>query len=146
MDNRFLMCVLHALTHLDEQFLALPDGQTVAVAISVDRQTRHVFHDEIRLAIGRRSGVEHLRNRWMIHQGKRLLFRAKTLQTMGVVSAQPDQLHRDLALDWIRLFSELYLPHAAFAKPPNKRVGTDRSGLVAGVSIKRRNVIRGGAG
>ena len=77
MDDGFLMRVLYPLANSQKELQALPDGEALDVAVFRDRHAGHMLHDEIGLAIGRRSGVEDLGDGGMIHHGERLPFGAE---------------------------------------------------------------------
>ena len=116
MDDRLLVRVLHAFAGLDEEFEPIPDLEFLLIAILRDRQPGHVLHHEVRLALRRRPGVEHLGDGGMIHDRQRLPLRLEALHDRLVVHPGLDQLQRDLPPHRRGLFGQPDLPHAAFAK------------------------------
>ena len=142
MDDGFLVRVLHALAGLDEQLQPLADLQLLLVAILRDRQARHVLHDEVRLALGRDAGIEHLGDGRVIHDRERLPFRLKALHDRLVVHARLDQLQGHGPAHRCGLLGEPYLPHAAFAqsadelKPLGKELSRRQAGGVKAAAVR----------
>ena len=127
MDDSLLMRVLHPFTHPDEQLQTVADRQAFLVAVVGDRNTRHVFHDEIRLSVGGRGGVKHLGNRRMIHDRQRLPLHLKSLQHLVVVQAGFDKLQRDFPLYGGCLFRQPHLPHTTSPNFLHEPVGSENS-------------------
>jgi hypothetical protein len=78
-NNRFLMGVLYSRAHFDKQIQPLLNAQFFAIAVFGDGETNHVFHYKVRLAFWRRTGIKHLGDCRMLHDGQRLPLGLKAL-------------------------------------------------------------------
>ena len=114
-DNSLLVRVLHAFADFDEEFKPLVRRHALSVAVLRDGHARHVFHDEIRLAV-RRPGVKNLRDGGMIHDCKGLALRLEALDHGLVIHSALDEFQCDLPPNRSGLLGQPYLPHAAFAQ------------------------------
>src|SRR5258706_2071491 len=68
MDDALLMRVLDGLANLREKFQPVFCGQIVLVAVIGDLDATHQFHDEVRAASLRGTGIEDLGNARMVHE------------------------------------------------------------------------------
>ena len=75
-----------------------------------------VFHDEEQFALGRRSGIEQLRDPRMAHASQRLALHLETQAMLGVRGAPAHDLDRDLSRHRAGLLREEHATHAALAK------------------------------
>ena len=89
-DDRLLMRVLHAFADLLEQFQPLAGRQAVPVAVGRERLTLDVFHREVGPALDRGSGVEHLGNVRVAHDGEGLPLRLEPRHDLLAVHAELD--------------------------------------------------------
>ena len=97
--DRLLMRVLHPFANFDEQLEPFANPELLAVAVVGDGLPGDILHDEVRLAIGRRSGVEHLGDAGMVHDRERLPLGIKALQHGIVVTSDPDKFERNLTVN-----------------------------------------------
>src|SRR3954464_5502365 len=77
MDHGALVCVVHALAGLSEQFKACFGIKLMFVTVRRNRLTGDVFHHEIRATLVGNAPVEYTRYVWMIHQRQRLTLRVE---------------------------------------------------------------------
>ena len=68
-DDGFLVGVLNAFAHVQEEFESFRDGEAVLVAVDRDGCAGHVLHHEVGRAFGRGAGVEHAGDGGMVHEG-----------------------------------------------------------------------------
>src|SRR5262249_45024531 len=125
-DDCFLVCVLHRLTHPHEELQPLANSQFLFIAVIGDGQARYVLHHQVGLAGRCRAGFKNFGNRWVVHHRQRLPLRLEALQQRFAVHAGPDQFQRDLSPDWFGLLGKPHLPHPAFANSLDQSVRTDR--------------------
>jgi hypothetical protein len=115
-DDGFLMRMLHAFAGLNEEIEPLVDRELLLIATLCNRQSRHVFHHEIRLPLRIGPGVEHLGDGGMVHDRQRLALGLEALHNGFVVHTGFDQLQSDLTPHGRDLIGQPDLPHAAFTK------------------------------
>ena len=136
MNDPFLMRVLHGLADGDEELQTLPRRQVLLVAVAGDRHPLDQLHHEVgsartaaRDVAPGRTGVEHLGDIGVIHQGQRLPLGLEAGQHLATVHARLHQLERDFALHRLRLLGHVDRAHAPFADllqqlvRPNHRAG-----------------------
>ena len=115
MDDGFLMRMLDAFADAHEQFQPFAGAEPVIVAVGRDRNAGDVLHDEVRRALRRGAGVEHLGDGGMVHQGQSLALGLEARDHFARVHAGFDQLERHAAADRLFLLGEPDFAHAAFA-------------------------------
>ena len=99
--------------------------QALPIAEGNDGFAAHVLHHEVRTALRRRAGVEHLRNCRVRHDREGLAFGLEAGDDLRGVHARLDDLQRHLAADGTRLFGEPDFAHAARANALKKTVRAD---------------------
>jgi hypothetical protein len=67
-----LVRILHGRTDLPEELQLVANAELVGVAEFVERDSLHQFHDEERLPLDRRPGIEQFGDMRVIHKGDRL--------------------------------------------------------------------------
>ena len=83
------------------------------------------FHHEIRSSRVGRTGIEHLGDVRMIHQGQGLPFGLEPRHHLARVHARLDDLQGHLAADGLLLRRHVHDAHAPFANLLQQLVGTD---------------------
>ena len=116
--------MLDAGTDPQEQLQSLDDGQAMVVAVGRDRRTGHEFHDEVRLAVLGRAGIEEARYVRVAEPGQRALFDSETLARVGR-KIGADALECHFAPDRLLLARSIHLAHAARTESLDDRVRTD---------------------
>ena len=101
------------------------DGQLVVVAVFRDRDPADQFHHEVGPSLLGRSGVQHVGDVGMIHQGESLAFGLKPGDHGFAVHAWLDDFQGDLATHGFDLLGRPDDPHPAFAQLLTQLVGTD---------------------
>src|SRR4051794_38677767 len=126
MDDGFLVCVLYALAHVNEQFQPFARRECMFVAIGGDRDAGDVLHHEVRPTLLRRAGIEDSRDGGVIHQGERLALGFKTRDDFARVHTGFDQLERDAAAHRLFLLSQPDFAHPAFTYDLEQPISPDR--------------------
>src|SRR6478672_4519975 len=114
MDDSLLMCVLHRVTNFNKHFQASSSLEGILVAVIGDLDAAYQFHYEIRPSAFGGTGVEHVRDIRMIHQGQSLSFGLKAGDDHLRIHSRFDYFYRQLATDRLLLFSHENHPTTAF--------------------------------
>lgn len=107
MNDPFLMRVLDRMTNLREQFEPLVRTEIILVAVIRDFNPAHQFHHKERSARFRRSGIKHLRDVRVIHEGQGLSLGLETRNDSLRVHAQLNDLERDTSPHGFLLLSHV---------------------------------------
>jgi hypothetical protein len=86
-NDGFLMSVLNAFAHVHKQFQPVAGVEPVTVAVSRDRNIRHVLHHEVRCALRRGGRVEHLGDGGVVHQSQSLALGLEACDHLAAVHA-----------------------------------------------------------
>ena len=113
-DDRLLVRVLHAFADVHEKLEPFAGAEPVIVAVGRDGHPGDVFHHEVRRALRRRAGIEHLGDGRVVHHGESLALRLEARDHFAGVHPGLDQLERDAAAHRFFLLRQPDLAHAAF--------------------------------
>src|SRR5229473_167745 len=120
MNNRLLMGMLHTFADLDKEFHSLPGRHSMFVAVSSDRNARHVLHHKVRPPFWCGSRIEDLCDCRMIHQRQRLPLRLEARHHLTGVHPGFDHLERHAPSHRLTLLGQPHLSHASFAGTSRK--------------------------
>ncbi len=121
----FLMRMLHGLTDLEEQQQSLSDIEFCVIAILRDPDAVHVFHDEVRTAAAGDSGIEHLGDARMLHQGEHLTLCLEARHDLARVHAGLEEFQGHRAANRRHLLGFPDFAHAAFTQLADEAEGAD---------------------
>ena len=121
--------MLYAEADVDEQPEPRFWIELRAVAIIDQGDAVDVLHREVGPPIAVHAGIEHTRDRGMIHPRERVPFGLEAAQHCLGVQAGLDALDCDLTLHRFALLGEVYDAHAAFADAPDHAVRADCVGF-----------------
>ena len=124
-DHAFLMRVLHAVAEGNEQLQSLARRELVLIAVLGDRRPFDQLHREIGSSRVGRTGVEHLGDVRMIHQGQGLPLGFEPRHHLARVHAGLDDLQGHFAADGLPLRRHVHDAHAPFANLLQQLVGAD---------------------
>ena len=110
-----MMGVLDRMADLDEQLEPFTCIEMILIAVVSDFDAAHQFHDEVRPACVRCSGLQDFGNIRMIHHRQRLSLGLESGDDAPRVHAQLDDFERDAASDRFLLLRPVNDPTAAFA-------------------------------
>ena len=136
-DHALLMRVLHAVAERDEQLQPLARRELLLIAVLRDRGPLDQLHREVRSSRVGRTGIEHLGDVRMIHQGQGLPFGLEPRHHFARVHAGLDDLQGHFAADGFSLRGHVHDAHAAFADLLQQLVGADLGAGVFGESGRR---------
>jgi hypothetical protein len=137
-DDPLLVGVLDAQADLGEQAQASLVRELPSVAVLRQRFPRHVLHREERKPTRRLSGVEHLGDRGMIHEGERLTLGLEAGDHPLRVHPELHDLDRHTADDRALLLGQEHRAEASLADLLHQPVGADVRARTLGVHRRDR--------
>ena len=127
-NDPFLVGMLHALTHLQKQFKAVGDRQSVPRGVRGNRLAADVLHGEVGAPLRRAARVEDPSDSRMVHEGQRLTLGFEPRHDLCSVHAHFDDLHGHLSANGQGLLGEPDLAHPALADALQQTIGSDGFG------------------
>ncbi len=100
------------------------------IAVGCDRNARDVSHHEVRRALRRGAGIEHLGDGGVVHQGQGLALGFEARHHFARVQAGFDQLESDAPAHRLLLHGQPDFAHAAFTDFLEQMIVTDHSSPV----------------
>ncbi len=148
MDDEILVCILNRVAHGREQDEPVPDAERLAIAVRRDGFACHVFHGEVRPAVGGDAAVEEARDVRVLKARENLALAEKAPQNLSAVRPAADQLECDLLFELaVGAIREEHTAHATVANLAYQPVRPDAIAglvlLVGGVRGGRRDQPRG---
>src|SRR5581483_412875 len=130
MHDEILVSELHCLANSQEYGQALRFGEALRVTESMNRDSIHVFHDQIQVPFSADPAIEQPGNEGMLQSGQNLPFQAKSLAQDVRSQGQVDELDRNLLFEVsIGAMSQIHGPHTSAPKQPVHLVGPDSLSL-----------------
>ncbi len=137
MNHQIAMGVIDRLADLTEQAQTLIHGQTVAIAMDIDRQAVDHLHHEIGLAIVGAAAIQQPRDAGMIEARQDAALAQQTRVQIGADQALPDQFDRHVLLERaIHAPCQIDRPAATASQFADRSIRPDRP-AAAGAGLHR---------
>ena len=131
-DDDFLMRVLDAFTHTDEELESLSNRELLAIAVVDQGLAFDELHDEVGTATLGGSRVMDSGDGGVIHECQSLTLGIETGHEFLRVHAAFDDLQGDLAFERLELLGLVHLPHPSFADQADETVMSDATRHLGG--------------
>ena len=132
MNDALVMSMLHGQTHRDEQIHPIFHGQVILVTKVRDWNSLDQFHDEVRSATVRCTGIQNTSDIGMIHQRQSLSFAFEASDHFFGIHTWLDDLQRHFAPDRFRLLGHVDNAKSPFANSLQELVGADNGPGILG--------------